>query len=142
MDTDSHGSAHSFVFDSAFIRLDLWPSALRYHKIRMTSHSLSRRRFLAAAAATPLGMALAQRPGRELISEAGVKVPVGLELYSVRDQLAKDLPGTVTTVAKMGYKVVEFYAPYFSWTPAQAKDVRKLLDDLGIRCNSTHNGPP
>ena len=39
----------------------------------------------------------------------------------------------------MGYEVVEFYAPYFSWTPEQAKDVRKLLDDLGIRCNSTHN---
>jgi sugar phosphate isomerase/epimerase len=39
----------------------------------------------------------------------------------------------------MGYEVVEFYAPYSSWTPAYAKDVRKLLDDLGIRCNSTHN---
>lgn len=40
----------------------------------------------------------------------------------------------------MGYEVVEFYAPYFSWTPEQAKDMRKLLDDLGVRCNSTHNG--
>jgi len=40
----------------------------------------------------------------------------------------------------MGYEVVEFYAPYYSWTPEQAKDVRKLLDDLGIRCTSTHNG--
>ena len=39
----------------------------------------------------------------------------------------------------MGYEVVEFWAPYYDWTPAQAKDVRKLLDDLGIRCNSTHN---
>jgi len=29
--------------------------------------------------------------------------------------------------------------PYFSWTPDQTKDMRKLLDDLGIRCNSTHN---
>jgi sugar phosphate isomerase/epimerase len=39
----------------------------------------------------------------------------------------------------MGYEVVEFWAPYYDWTPAQAKDVRKLLDDLGIKCNSTHN---
>jgi len=54
----------------------------------------------------------------------------------------KDLPGTVTAVAKMGYQVVEFYAPYFEWTPAAAKDVRKLLDDLGTQCRSTHNGPP
>ena len=36
--------------------------------------------------------------------------------------------------------MVEFYSPYFSWTTEQAKDVRKLMDDLGIRCNSTHNG--
>ena len=68
------------------------------------------------------------------------KIPVGLELYSVRGELVKDLPGTVRAVAKMGYQVVEFYSPYFSWTTEQAKDVRKLLDDLGIKCLSTHNG--
>ena len=67
------------------------------------------------------------------------KVPVGLELYSVRGELMKDLPGTVSAVAKMGYQVVEFYSPYMNWTAEQAKDVRKLLDDLGIKCLSTHN---
>jgi sugar phosphate isomerase/epimerase len=96
----------------------------------MTSHPISRRRFLAAAAAAPLATALA----------APRQIPVGLELYSVRDDLGKDLEGTVTAVAKMGYQVVEFYSPYFSWTTARAKEVRKLLDDLGIKCNSTHNG--
>jgi sugar phosphate isomerase/epimerase len=40
----------------------------------------------------------------------------------------------------MGYQVVEFYSPYFDWTPATARDVRARLDDLGIRCLSTHNG--
>jgi len=65
---------------------------------------------------------------------------VGLELYSVRDELTKDLLGTVRAVAKMGYEVVEFYSPYLSWTPEKAKEVRKLLDDLGVRCPSTHNG--
>ncbi len=68
-----------------------------------------------------------------------MRTPVGLELYSVRDDLAKDLNGTVTAVAKMGYQVVEFFSPYFQWTTYQAKEVRKLMDDLGIRCNSTHN---
>ena len=72
---------------------------------------------------------------------AGKKVPIGLELFSVREALTKNLMGTVSAVAKMGYEVVEFYAPYFTWTPAYARDVRKLLDDLGIRCNSTHNNP-
>jgi sugar phosphate isomerase/epimerase len=45
----------------------------------------------------------------------------------------------VSAVAKMGYQVVEFYAPYFQWTPQTAGDVRKLMDDLGIACHSTHN---
>jgi sugar phosphate isomerase/epimerase len=76
------------------------------------------------------------------VSAAGTKIPVGLELYSVRGEIAKDLPATVTAVAKMGYQVVEFFSPYYQWTEDYAKQVRKLLDDLGIRCNSTHNGPP
>jgi sugar phosphate isomerase/epimerase len=93
--------------------------------------NLSRRSFLAMAAAAPLAPALAQNKN----------VPVGLELYSVRNELTKDLKGTVTAVAKMGYQVVEFYSPYFGWTVDQTKEVRKLMDDLGIRCLSTHNGP-
>jgi sugar phosphate isomerase/epimerase len=67
-------------------------------------------------------------------------LPVGLELYSVRDELAKDLMGTVRAVAKMGYDVVEFYSPYFQWTPDYARQVRSLLDELNVRCLSTHNG--
>jgi sugar phosphate isomerase/epimerase len=65
---------------------------------------------------------------------------VGLELYSVRDQLAKDLMGTVRAVAKLGYEVVEFYSPYYQWTPEYARDVRKLLDEVNLKCLSTHNG--
>jgi sugar phosphate isomerase/epimerase len=34
---------------------------------------------------------------------------------------------------------VEYYAPYLNWTPAMAKDVRKVLDDNGATCRSTHN---
>ncbi|MGP0019495.1 MAG: sugar phosphate isomerase/epimerase family protein [Candidatus Sulfotelmatobacter sp.] len=66
-------------------------------------------------------------------------IPVGLELYSVREALKQDPEGTVRAVAQMGYQAVEFYAPYFEWTEIQAKQMRKLMDDLGIRCFSTHN---
>lgn len=95
----------------------------------MTTSALSRRAFLAAAASIPVATVFAQRRS----------LPVGIQLYSVRGELTKDLMGTVRAVARMGYEVVEFYSPYFSWTEAYAKDVRKLLDDLGIRCLSTHN---
>ncbi len=66
-------------------------------------------------------------------------IPVGLELYSVREGLKKDLDGTVKAVAGLGYQCVEFYAPYWDWTEQQTKDMRKLLDDLGVKCYSTHN---
>ena len=54
--------------------------------------------------------------------------------------MARDLRNTLKTVAKIGYEVVEFYSPYFKWQPAYAKDVRAQMDDLGLRCYSTHNG--
>jgi sugar phosphate isomerase/epimerase len=92
----------------------------------MSRDSVSRRSFLALAAATPL-------------LSAAKRIPLGLELFSVRNELKQDLMGTVRSVAKMGYQGVEFFAPYFDWTPDYAKEVRKLLDDLGIRCFSTHN---
>ena len=63
-------------------------------------------------------------------------------MFSVRAELAKDQNATVRAVAKMGYEVVEFFAPYFDWTTDHAKEMRKLMDDLGIRCNSTHNNQP
>ena len=69
-------------------------------------------------------------------------VPVGLELYSVRGELATDLLGTVAAVGKMGYQVVEFYAPYLDWTTDTAKSVRKTMDDTGLKCRSTHNSGP
>jgi len=96
----------------------------------MTSHSsLSRREFLAAAAAAaPLALSAQTK-----------KIPVGIEMYSVRDEMTKDTIATVRAIAKMGYEVAEFYGPYYSWTPEMLKDVRKVLDDTGLRCLSTHN---
>ena len=97
-------------------------------------HTLSRRAFLGAATAAPFAFSSALRGARD--------VPVGLELYSVRGDLAKDLLGTVAAVGRMGYQVVEFYAPYLAWTPETARDVRKVLDDSGLTCRSTHNSGP
>jgi sugar phosphate isomerase/epimerase len=109
------------------------------------NNPISRRNFLAVSAAIPAVMA-AQTASTSLFAaaapEAAVsakKYPIGLELYSVRKELARDLPNTLTTVSKMGYEVVEFYAPYEDWSIPHAKDVRSLMDDLGLRCYSTHN---
>jgi sugar phosphate isomerase/epimerase len=94
--------------------------------------AVSRRTFLAAAAALPFAL--------EASARAYKNMPPGIELYTVRDELTKDLMGTVRAIGKMGYKIVEFYSPYYQWTTDQANDVRKLMDDLGLKCHSTHNG--
>jgi sugar phosphate isomerase/epimerase len=83
---------------------------------------ISRRSFLALASAASL-MPAAMK---------GKRIPVGLELYSVRDQLKEDLPSTLREVARMGYECVEFFAPYFDWTLDYAKEVKRLLDDLNL----------
>ena len=74
-----------------------------------------------------------------LRASAATTIPMGIEMYSVRDELKKNPQGTVRAIAAMGYQGLEFYAPYFEWSHAQAKEMKKLLDDLGIRCFSTHN---
>ena len=96
----------------------------------------TRRQFVSALAGSSLALAgvrasAASNPNR---------VPVGLELYSVRHELEKDPSGTLDRVAQMGYDCVEFYAPYHDWTPEHAKEVREQLDKLKLRCHSTHNG--
>ena len=113
--------------------------------------SLSRRAFCASAGLSAVAVAAgtltsgALGPPLRAAAPTGVRpraprtYPIGLELYSVRRELARDLPATLTAVSKMGYQVVEFYAPYLGWTIPYAKEVRTQLDDLGLRCYSTHN---
>jgi sugar phosphate isomerase/epimerase len=64
------------------------------------------------------------------------KIPIGLQLYSVREDCARDLPGTLAAVAKMGYVGVEF-AGYYGYS---AQDLRKLLDENNLQCCGTHIG--
>ena len=64
---------------------------------------------------------------------------MGIEMYSVREALKQDPEGTTRAVSQLGYQGLEYYAPYFDWSEEQTKRLRKVLDDSGIRCFSTHN---
>lgn len=65
---------------------------------------------------------------------AARKIPIALQLYSVRKLCAEDLPGTLAGLKKAGYEGVEF-AGYHNRTAAELK---KLLDDNGLKCCGTH----
>ena len=69
-------------------------------------------------------------------AETGKKIPIGLQLYSLRDDCGKDLPGTLAAVGKLGYQAVEF-AGYYG---RNAQQLRKMLDQSGLKCCGTHTG--
>ena len=117
---------------------------------KKSATTLSRREFLAVSGANAALLAsVTATDGLTSFAHAAArsasppqvpkKYPIGIELYAVRGELARDLPNTLRTVAQIGYEVVEFYAPYLGWTFPYAKEVRTRLDDLGLRCFSTHN---
>lgn len=114
--------------------------------------SLSRRAFVTAAgfgAAALAGGTAALGRGPAALhaatparagSQAPKTYPIGIEMFAVRREQQRDLPGTLRALSQMGYQAVEFFANYMAWTIPYAKEVRTQLDDLGLRCYSTHNG--
>jgi sugar phosphate isomerase/epimerase len=90
------------------------------------SRNISRRTFGGIAAA---GFAAA-------LQAKGKKLPIAVQLYSVRKLCAKDFEGTIAGIAKLGYQGVEF-AGYYD---RSAQDLRKMLDANGLKCCGTHNG--
>jgi sugar phosphate isomerase/epimerase len=102
------------------------------------SKELTRRGFMRLGAGV-MAAAGAASLGQATVSAAGVKkIPVGLQLYSVRNEAQKDLAGVIEQVAAMGYDGVEF-AGYYGWT---AEKIRKLLDQHNLKCCGTHAGMP
>jgi len=91
----------------------------------------SRRSFLKASGA----VAATACVGGQRLMAAPVQVPVGLQLYSVRNLLPKDFEGTLQKLAAAGYKEVEA-AGYFDKTAA---DFGNALQKAGLKCVSTHH---
>ncbi|MFN3408970.1 MAG: sugar phosphate isomerase/epimerase family protein [Limisphaerales bacterium] len=100
----------------------------------MSQHipSLNRREFLARTALGVGSLALAGCASSNM--KAQKKIPVGLQLYSLRNECKADFPGTIAAVGKMGYAGVEF-AGYWNYS---ASDIRKMLDDAGLVACGTH----
>lgn len=104
----------------------------------------SRREFLRKTAFGVSAVALASRAGNvsALRAQQAEMAPnwtaqIGLELYTVRDIMAKDFQGTLEKVAQIGYKEVEPATGYGEMSP---NAFRALLDRLGLRAPSTHSG--
>jgi sugar phosphate isomerase/epimerase len=95
--------------------------------------SVNRRTFLGSVGA---GIAVAAAGSGRLLAQSHRIERLGMQLYTVRDAMAKDFDGTLAKVAALGYKEVEF-AGYFDKTPQQVKDA---LARHGLTSPATHIG--
>ena len=92
---------------------------------------MRRREFLHTTALGTLAIST-QVPGPLFANPYGK--PVGLQLYTLRDQLEKDVAGTIQQVAKVGYKDVEIYSLYRK----SSAEFAKILGDNRITASSGH----
>src|SRR5882672_6392652 len=97
----------------------------------------NRRTFLAQAGLVSAAIMIAP----ELL-KAATGHKVGIQLYSLRDQLPKDVKGVIGKVAKAGYKEVETfgYDAKTGYWGLKSKDFKKLLKDNGLSTPSGHYG--
>jgi sugar phosphate isomerase/epimerase len=98
----------------------------------MSFHTMNRRTFLETATTVSAATLLTSKFGRAAGTHSIHKV--GVQLYTVRDQMKDDFDGTIAKVASIGYKEVEF-AGYFGRTP---QNVRDVLDKNGLSAPATH----
>src|SRR5580658_2035829 len=96
----------------------------------------SRRTFLKKSALAIAGTTVLTRRN---VAAAQEKQLLGLQLYSVRDDMSKDPAGTLRQIAEIGYKYVE-HANYVNrkFYGQRAAEFKKTLDDLGLNMRSGH----
>jgi sugar phosphate isomerase/epimerase len=110
-----------------------------------TNHS--RRRFLKVTAAGALGAftpaSFTDKTTERPVFNSSVGEPepfsIGLQLYTIRDAMEKDAPGSLKTVSDAGYKYVELASyrdrKFYNYEPAE---FRKLVNGLGMKILSSH----
>ena len=97
----------------------------------MNKLSQSRRRFLKQSSVASV---LAFSPSMAIQAQNRKVSSIGLQLYSLRNEMAADFEGTLQKVAELGYKEMQF-AGYHGRSP---EHVRRLLDRLGLTSPATH----
>src|SRR5271154_3601661 len=93
----------------------------------------SRRKFLQAGAGG-IAAATLLSEGAQWLSANPLNLPVGIQLYTVKDELAKDFDGTLRAVAAIGYEEVEAAGFYNK----RAAEFRRSLDSAGLKIPSAH----
>ena len=115
-------------------------------------NKLSRRQFIGKSAIS-IGSAViaTQLPlnlGDDILSNY-VKMPLGFQVWTVKDKLVKDFPGTLKIMADLGYQSLEMCSPpgyessgFGPLMNLKAKEMKQIINDAGLICISSHYGMP
>jgi sugar phosphate isomerase/epimerase len=106
--------------------------------------TISRRTFLQSAAYTTAAGFL---PGALKLRANPLGMPIGCQTWPVRDQIAKDFPGTIKQLADAGFQTIELCSPvgysdssFAGLAKYKGSELRKILGDAGVGCVSSHFG--
>jgi hypothetical protein len=99
----------------------------------------TRRRFINTSVSGAVGLTLSR--ALCMTAARAKTIPIGFQLYSVRGEFERNVPETLKTLGKMGFKSVEFWG--YGGTPNvhqgySGADLRKMLDDSGLKCRGMH----
>jgi sugar phosphate isomerase/epimerase len=111
-------------------------------------NKLSRRQFLGKSS---IGLGSALMLSRlpldmpSFIPAGTVTMPVGFQVWTVKDMLVKDFPGTLKMMAGLGYQSMEMCSPpgyessgFGPLKNMKAKEMKKIVEDAGLKCESSH----
>ena len=106
---------------------------------------LSRRAFIKQAATSAAAASLLSATFELHANPLGL--PIGCQTWPVRDDIAKDFPGTIKQLAAVGFQIVEFCSPvgyrdsgFGGLAKYKGSELRKMLNDWGVTCVSSHFG--
>jgi hypothetical protein len=110
---------------------------------------ISRRQFIAKSAMGIGSAVIASQLPVNLSANVAlkpVKMPLGFQVWTVKDMLVKDFPGTLKMIAGLGYQSVEMCSPpgyessgFGPLMKLKASEMKKIINDAGLICPSWMN---
>ena len=105
---------------------------------------LTRRSFIGKATMAAGTAALACQNPLQLMANP-LDIPIGFQVYPIREMLVKDFKGTLRKMAALGYQTVEMCSPpgyvdtgFGPLAKLKATEMRKIIESAGLKCESCH----
>ncbi len=108
---------------------------------------MKRRRFLSKGTMTVASVGLLSQVPHAIFAATHnklVSMPIGFQSYVLREDIGKDLTGTLNKMAGMGYEYVEMCSPKGYMGPFEplakysGQELMQIITDTGMKCNSSH----